>query len=119
MRKGRSKNNRNKGTWGIGPCIYTKHAKKRMAQRNISSSDIGLAMRHGQRLHRTGIVFFFLGKKDIPEISQKSQEELEGITVLFDPDSTEIITVYRNPEGLRDIKRKAKYAAPKHLLNQL
>ena len=103
----------------VGPLIYTKHAKKRMSQRNISKSDIRVAMRYGQKLHRTGIVFFFLGKNDIPEIMLNTLEGLEGITVLFDPDSKEVITVYRNRDGLRTIKRKSKYALSKLQLEHL
>ena len=101
------------------PLSYTKHAKKRMAQRNISKSDIWVAMRYGQKLHRTGIIFFFLGKNDIPEIMLKTLEGLEGITVLLDPNNTEVITVYRNRDALRNIKRKTKHALPNPYLERV
>ena len=73
-------------------------------------------MHYGQKLHRTGIVFFFLGQNDIPEMMQKILDYLEGTIVLFDPNTAEVITVYRNRNGLRDIKRKTKYALPKQYL---
>ena len=90
-----------------------------MSQRNIKEKDVQVAMQYGEEIHRTGIVFFFLGRKNLPAIMQEILDYLEGTTVLFDPDTAEIITVYRNPEGLRDIKRKAKYAMPKQLLRQI
>ena len=76
-------------------------------------------MYYGQKLHRTGIVFFFLGQKDIPDVMHMVLDHLEGTTILFNPSTAEVITVYRNRNGLRGIKRKVKHTLPKQYLQHV
>lgn len=84
------------------------HAGKRMAQRNLSLEDIDFVLDHGQRLHKAGAVFFFLGKCDIPEIWRRRFERLEGTMLVMSNETNTLITVYRNRQkGLRRAKRKA------------
>lgn len=86
------------------------HAQKRKDRRWITDKAIAIALKHGIRIHRAGALFIFLRKKDLPKsISSSYASKLEGITILIDSKSKEIITVYKNKEGLRDIKRKLKY----------
>lgn len=92
-----------------GSYVFTGHALTRMAQRNLTEADVVFAMRHGQRCHRDGIVFFFLGKRDLPKDAPSWSQRLEGTTVLLDPWALTIITVYRNRKALRHIKPRAKY----------
>lgn len=88
---------------------FTHHALIRMAQRNLSKSDVIFAIKHGLSLHRDGIVFFFLGQRDLPKDAPYWSYRLEGTTVLLDPWTLTIITVYRNRRALRRIKRKPTY----------
>jgi len=88
---------------------FSQHAWQRMAQRNLSSADVRFVIQHGQRLHRTGVVFFFLGYDDIPVDRKKNLSRLEGTTVLMNYQSRQVVTVYRNRNGLRRIKRKSAY----------
>ncbi len=85
------------------------HAKKRMAQRNLSLQDVHFVIKHGQELHRAGAVFFFLRKRDIPEKLQvdSTYTRLEGTVVVVSRHTPLITTVYRNRKhGLGHIKRK-------------
>lgn len=84
----------------------SKHAQKRMAERNISVSDVNIALEKGEKIHRTGAIFFFLGKKNLPEGRQF--ERLNGLTILLANNYRTIITVFRNRRILHDIKQKAK-----------
>ena len=97
---------------------YSDHAITRMAQRGFSDEDVRYIMKHGQRIHRTGIVFYFLGRKDIPEedLKEKKYRRLEGSTILIntvDDNEQVIITVYRDRGALRNIRRKHKSDAHK------
>lgn len=88
--------------------VPSYHAGKRMAQRNLSLEDIDFVLDHGQRLHKAGAVFFFLGKCDIPDVWRRRFERLEGTMLVLSNESNTLITVYRNRQkGLRHVKRKA------------
>lgn len=95
--------------------VPSDHAGKRMAQRNISLEDIDFVLDHGQRLHKAGAVFFFLGKSDIPRKWQRRFERLEGTTLVMSTETSTLITVYRNRQkGLRHVKRKADRSSQPH-----
>ena len=91
----------------------TRHSLERCAQRNVDPGTLAFIKRYGQKLHRTGIVFYFLGRRDIPEHQRTDDRyaKLEGATVLEALDGG-IITVYRNRNGLKNIKKKRKYRLP-------
>lgn len=87
----------------------TQHANQRMAQRNISPSEIEFVITYGEHRHTAGAIFFHLRKKDIPlELRHYSAiSRLEGTTVVTSSDTSTVITVYRNrTNGLRQVKHK-------------
>ena len=89
-----------------------KHAAQRMAQRNISIQAIKNALSFGNMIHSAGVLHYFLGKKHIPIMQRcgvENAENYDGIVVLVDSLSGTVITVYRNKQAQRNIKRKAKY----------
>jgi hypothetical protein len=91
---------------------YTDHAVERMSQRSLTPADIEYVIDHTQPIYKAGGVFFFLGKKQIPHCDRHDNKlrRLEGTTVLVDSLSTwNVITVYRNRQAIKDIRRKAKY----------
>ena len=89
---------------------YSIHADRRCMQRNIHPSDVAIVLRYGRRYHRTGIVFVFLGERDIPEGLKSSDRyaRLEGLTLLVSGDG-ELITAYKNKDGLPKIRKKKKH----------
>lgn len=92
----------------------SKHAILRMAQRNISLSDLEYVLAHGERIYRTGITIYLLRKRDILPGDRKRSTitRLEGTVVLvgFKPNGTlEVITIYRNKSAFKVIRSKAKY----------
>ena len=89
----------------------SSHALARCVQRRISLADIDVVMGYGTDIHNGGALFSFLRRKDIPgDIGPETQSRLEGLTVVMDPSGENVITVYRNRRGLRDVKRKLKRA---------
>jgi hypothetical protein len=86
----------------------SKHAARRMAQRNLSAHDVELALRLGHQEYRTGAQFFFLGRRDFPREAEKELARLTGTVVVVEADAV-IATVYRNHRALAKIKRKSKH----------
>ena len=92
----------------------SQHAVLRMAQRNISLHDLEYVLEHGGRVHKTGVEFYILRKRDIPQDDRKRSEimRLEGTVVLtsfMEDGNPEIITMYRNKGAFRSVRSKAKY----------
>ena len=91
---------------------YSDHALRRMAQRGISEQEIHYVCQYGRCYHVAGSVYFFLGRKDIPDRDRNdpSVQRLEGTTVLVDRSNTAVVvTVYRNRQASRQIRRKSKH----------
>lgn len=88
----------------------SRHGAERAAQRNISPEDMDFVLQYGQEIHRSGAIFVFLGRRDIPEsMARRSRaDRLVGTTILLSSDEECVITAYRNRKALREIKRKDK-----------
>jgi hypothetical protein len=89
----------------------TRHARQRMAQRNLSRKDVGVVIRFGRKIYRTGAAFFFLGRRDLPNGRERELERLVGTTIIAT--EGQILTVYRNARAIAEIKRKVKWELPK------
>lgn len=92
------------------PICQTRHARRRAAQRNLSTTDVDYILTWGRPIRRTGAVFYCLADKDIPAQHRHLPEimRLAGAVVLASRDE-EIITLYRHAHALRAIRRKLKY----------
>jgi hypothetical protein len=78
-----------------------------MAQRGLSQSDIQFVLTYGRKLRRSGSLFFFLGKRDIPMKLSRFDKiaKLEGTLLVLSPDGKQLITVYKNRKAIQQIKR--------------
>lgn len=90
----------------------SSHAVRRLAQRNLSASDVHYVYSHG-RMHHTGsAIFVHLGLRDIPsdDLRNDSVRRLEGTVLVLDSSTgCHLTTAYRNRQrGSRDIRRKLK-----------
>lgn len=94
----------------IGKYRISRHAAVRMAQRNLSLSDVALVMRLGRKEHRTGVRFFFFGERDVPRDREIDLRRLAGTTIVAAEES--ILTVYRNGRAISNIKRMSKWRWP-------
>lgn len=86
------------------------HAVARAAQRDVVPDAVEYVMAHGRTLQRTGVTFFFLGRRDLPAADRGTAwaARLAGTVVLVGRDG-EVITIYRNQRALPAIRRKQKY----------
>ena len=87
---------------------FSEHARLRMAQRNLSASDVEYTLKNGRERRRGGAIHYTLRGKDIPKQDRSSNElkRLEGMTILIAPNDNQIITVYRNKDAYTDIRKK-------------
>lgn len=94
---------------------FSKHALQRAGQRRINVEDLTFVLKYGTEIHRTGVIFIFLRHRDIPDQLRHDSNlrKLEGTTVIISSDGEKVITVYRNRDAIRVIKRKLKRCQPK------
>jgi len=88
----------------------TSHGAKRCAQRKVDDNAMEVVRQFGRAFHRTGVTFYFLGRRDLPEELRRQDRyaKLEGTTLLVGSDGV-LITAYRNRAACRVIKKKPKY----------
>ena len=84
----------------------SRHAVRRMAQRNVDTNDLYPVIRFGRLTHVAGAEFYFLGTRDLPPGLRLDLERLVGITVVVR--EGQVLTVYRNRRSPGMIKRKLK-----------
>ncbi|HEX2911033.1 MAG TPA: DUF4258 domain-containing protein [Chloroflexia bacterium] len=88
----------------------SNHAQMRSCQRKFSQTEIAYVLQHGRVIRRTGIRFCFLAARDVPPADRRLPwvERLVGTTILLNPTEEQVITLYKNANALRDIKKKPK-----------
>jgi hypothetical protein len=91
----------------VNKYTISRHAARRMAQRNLDVGDVAVVLRFGRREHCAGAEFFFLGERDVPAGSEKMLARLVGTVVVVVNDRI-IATVYRNRNAISKIKHKPK-----------
>lgn len=98
----------------VSLATITLHARRRLAQRNISLDDASYVIAHGTVTHSGHARFVHLGYRDIPHEDRRNDaiRRLEGTVLVFDSESGGCLTTaYRNRvRGLKDIRRKPKRA---------
>lgn len=97
---------------GLGSNVasFTRHARRRSARRNVAPDAVDYVLAYGRMIQRTGAMFYFLGRRDIPPCDRRASwaSRLEGSIVIVAPGGA-VITIYRNRRGLHTIARKMKY----------
>jgi len=85
----------------------SRHAARRMAQRNLSVGDVALFLRFGRKEHRTGVTFFFVGERVMPPGWGRELVRLVGTTVVEADEC--ILTVYSNEKDQAQTKSRRKW----------
>jgi hypothetical protein len=95
----------------------TRHARARSAQRSIREQQIGLIIQLGRRFHKAGAIFCFFGEREAKRNAHLAPHVVDGITgcvvVLARADQT-VLTVYRNSNAPRQIRRKRDWDEPRY-----
>ncbi|MGB1253253.1 MAG: hypothetical protein ACPG8W_21755 [Candidatus Promineifilaceae bacterium] len=85
------------------------HAHQRMAQRNVSISDVQFILGLGFITHGSGAIHIHLREKDVPHHLRHNDRltRLIGVTLVLSQQADMLITVWRNrKQGLRHIRCK-------------
>ncbi|GBC81432.1 hypothetical protein HRbin10_00544 [bacterium HR10] len=93
----------------IAKLHISRHAARRMARRGITLRDLDLTLRFGRKIHRTGVTFYFFGRRQIPRGLERQLERLVGTTLIVA--DGQLITAYRNKRAIATIKKKPKRRA--------
>ena len=90
--------------------LFSRHASSRAARRHVPPEALDYVLTYGRRIQRTGVTFYFLGRRDLPAADRQADwaSRLEGTVALVGNDG-QLITVYRQRKALRAIQRKLKY----------
>jgi hypothetical protein len=88
----------------------SKHARQREAQSNLSDFDLELVRKYGVLEHRTGVRFYFVGRREVERHrhAEPRLAKLHDIVLIVSSDDRMVITVYRNRNALKAIRRKSK-----------
>lgn len=88
----------------------SKHGRQRAAQSNLSIDDVALVRRYGVLEHRTGVRFYFVGRREVERyrVVAPRLAKLHDIVMIVSCDDETVITVYRNRHALKQIRRKSK-----------
>lgn len=95
---------------------FSLHACVRSNQRSISYGDCMKAILYGRKFHATGVVFHFIGQKELNDCIMLcgDKEHLNGLVVITDCLNHDIITVYKNKNALKEIHKKSKRGNQKY-----
>lgn len=86
------------------------HAQLRLAQRNLSPTQVDYVLEHGVEMQRTGVTFYILRECDIPPAHRRQDTfaKLAGTVLLVAPGGT-LITAYRQRDAHHRVGKKRKY----------
>ena len=100
----------------MAPIMLSYHASHRSAQRNVSYEEIKFIAENGQRVHRAGVIFCQLRRKDMPDDLPVNHPywRLTGTTVVLCKCCQCVITLYRNADAFGKDRQKNKHNLHAH-----
>jgi hypothetical protein len=87
----------------------SNHSQVRSQQRGITKSLIYLAMDYSEVVFKQGLIFYAVIERLLPDnMDHQLKERLNNLIVVFSPQTNEVVTCYKAPKGMHNIKRKSK-----------
>ncbi|MBK7615731.1 MAG: hypothetical protein IPJ08_15180 [Burkholderiales bacterium] len=89
----------NGSVFGSAPAV-TQHAWARMCGRRLNGQTIDAVLSYGRVIHVRGAAIYAIGRKEVERLGRSGVDvaEYEGVQVVCTPDSSAILTVYRNSD---------------------
>ncbi len=94
------------GTEICGKYMKTKHFELRQAQRKIPDAQVILALQYGRRFYEGEDRVYFLGRKHLPNGLDSNMVHRANGTVVVVGVRGELLTTYRNPRFIRELRRR-------------
>lgn len=85
----------------------SSHCSSRISQRGISDEAIGLVISYGDIIHKQGLKFHFLTKSRCNKLDLPI-DLVRDLMVITNLDRTEVVTCYKNPKAIHEVKKKSK-----------
>jgi hypothetical protein len=89
---------------------HTNHSNKRSKQRGVNDESIAFVIENSSPFNKQGFCFYSLknnGEREVPKSLKR--DSLMNLVVMTSGDGQAIITVYKNLNAWKNIKRKNKY----------
>ena len=87
---------------------FSLHGKARLSQRGIKEGAVLNVIQFGEIIHKQGLKFHYLPKSKGKALGQKDLEETRDLLVITNQSRTEVITCYKNPKAVHEVKKKSK-----------
>ena len=86
----------------------SRHSVTRSSQRGIDSFKIAMALEYGEVFMKQGLIYYVLGKNNIPENYSTLKNQLKNIVVVCSSRTDDVVTCYRSANPFSWIKHKPK-----------
>lgn len=87
---------------------FSLHGKTRLSQRGIKEETVLKVLQFGVIIHKQGLKFHFLPKSKRKVLGEIEWEDTRDLLVITNQNRTEVITCYKNPKAVHEVKRKSK-----------
>ncbi|WP_456443054.1 hypothetical protein [Caldithrix abyssi] len=87
---------------------FTDHALRRKNQRAISDTMILAVRAFGDKIYAQNSLYFFMSKRALKRMMKTfrpdNPEKWEGLTLVCDPKTEKVLTVFKNKRWLKKIR---------------
>jgi hypothetical protein len=84
------------------------HSKTRICQRGICPDAVLKVIALGDIIHKQGLKFHFIPKRKSKNWTPKDRELVRDLIVITNLFRDEVVTCYKNPKAIHQIKKKPK-----------
>jgi hypothetical protein len=85
----------------------SNHCQLRIAQRGISVKAIKHVLTYGDIIYRQGLKFHYMPKSKCKKL-EIDKSLVKDLMVITNSNKTEIVTCYKNPKAVHQVKKKSK-----------
>lgn len=89
----------------------SNHSKTRLSQRGIHEEAVLAVINHGEIIHKQGLKFHFIPKSKCKNWDSIDADRVKDLMVITNLTRTEVITCYKNPRAVHEVKKKSKRLA--------
>ncbi|EMS33829.1 hypothetical protein C943_04148 [Mariniradius saccharolyticus AK6] len=87
---------------------FSLHGRTRLSQRGITEEAVLQVIRFGEIIHKQGLKFHYLPKSKGKALGKKELEATRDLLVITNRSRTEVITCYKHPKAVHEVKKKPK-----------
>jgi len=89
---------------------FSNHCLSRISQRGIPEEAIMQVILYGEIIHKQGLKFHYLSKSKCKKL-EIDEDMVRDLMVITNSTRTEIVTCYKHPKAVHEVKKKSKRLA--------